>query len=46
LFEDRVLRKIFETKMQELTAGWRMLHKEELHNLYSVPNIVRVTKSR
>jgi hypothetical protein len=46
VFEDRVLRRIFGPKRDELVGGWRNLHDEELHNLYSSPNIIRVTKSR
>jgi hypothetical protein len=42
---DRVLRKIFEPKREEVTGKLRKLHYEEL-NLYCSPNIVRVTKSR
>jgi hypothetical protein len=40
-FENRVLRKIFEPKRDEVTGGWRKLHNEELHNLYSSPSIIR-----
>jgi hypothetical protein len=46
VFENRVLRRIFETKRDEVTGEWRKLHDEELNNLYSSPNIVRVIKSR
>jgi hypothetical protein len=42
----RVLRVIFGTKRDEVTGKWRKLHIEELHDLYSSPNIVRVMKSR
>jgi hypothetical protein len=45
VFEDRVLRKIRGPKTDEVTAGWRKLHKEELHDMYSPPNIFRVMKS-
>jgi hypothetical protein len=41
---NRVLRKIFGTMKTEVTGEWRRLHKEELHDLYSSPNIVRVNK--
>jgi hypothetical protein len=46
VFGNRVLRRIFGPKRGEVTIRWRSLHNEELHNLYSSPNIIRVTKSR
>jgi hypothetical protein len=46
VFENRVLRRIFRPKRDELTGGWRKLHNEELHGLYSSPSIVRVIKAR
>jgi len=46
VFENRVLRRIFGTKRDEVTGEWRKLHNEELNDLYSPPNIVRVIKSR
>jgi hypothetical protein len=46
VFENRVLRRIFEPKRDEVTGGWRKLHNEELHGLYSSPSIVRVIKAR
>jgi hypothetical protein len=46
VFENRVLRRIFEPKRDELTGEWKKLHKEELNYLYSSPKIVRVIKSR
>jgi hypothetical protein len=46
VFENRVLRRIFGPKREEVTEEWRKLHKEELNNLYSSPNFVRVVKSR
>jgi hypothetical protein len=46
VFENRVLRKIFGPKRVGVTGGWRKLHNEELHNLYSSPNIIRIIKSR
>jgi hypothetical protein len=46
IFENRVLRKIFRPKRDEVTGGWRKLHNEELHNFYSSPNIIRMIKSR
>jgi hypothetical protein len=45
MFENRVLRRIFEPKRDEITGGWRKLHNEELHGLYSSPSIVRVIKA-
>jgi hypothetical protein len=42
VFENRVLRRIFGPKREEVAGGWRTLHNEELHNLYASPNIVRV----
>jgi hypothetical protein len=45
VFENRVLRKIFGPKREE-DGSWRKLHNDELHSLYSTPNIVRVIKSR
>ena len=44
VFENRLLRKIFEPKMDEVTGDWRKLHNEELNDLYCSPNIVRVIK--
>ena len=46
VFENMVLRRIFGPRRDEVTGEWRRLHNEELNNLYSSPNIVRVTKSR
>ena len=46
VFENRVLMKVFEPKRDEVTGEWRKLHNEELNDLYSLPNIVRVVKSR
>ena len=46
VFENRVLRKVFGPKRDEVTGEWRKLHNEELNDLYSLPNIVRVAKSR
>jgi hypothetical protein len=46
VFENRVLRRIFGSKRDEVTEGWRKLHNEELHNLYTSPNIMRMIKSR
>ena len=44
--ENSVLRKVFGPKRDEVTGEWRKLHNEELNDLYSLPNIVRVVKSR
>jgi hypothetical protein len=46
VFENRVLRRIFGPKGDEVTGRWRKLHNEELHNLYSSPSIIRIIKSR
>jgi hypothetical protein len=46
LFEKRVLRRIFGPRREKVTGEWRKLHNEELNDLYSTPNIVRVIKSR
>jgi hypothetical protein len=44
--ENRVLRRIFGPKRDEVTGEWRKLHSEELHILYSSPDIIRQIKSR
>jgi hypothetical protein len=46
VFENRVLKRVFGPKRDEVTGEWRKLHNEELNDLYSLPNIVRVVKSR
>jgi len=46
VLENRVLRRIFGPKRDEVTGEWRKLHNEELNDLYSSPIIVRVIKSR
>jgi hypothetical protein len=43
--ENRVLRRIFGPKRDEVTGGWRKIHNEKLHNLYSSPSIIRMIKS-
>jgi hypothetical protein len=45
-FENRVLRRIYGPKRDKVTGEWRKLHSEELHNLYSSPDIIRQIKSR
>jgi hypothetical protein len=44
VFENRVLRRIFGLKREELMGGWRKLHDEELRDLYSSPSIIRIIK--
>jgi hypothetical protein len=44
--ENKVLRRIFGPKRDKIIGGWRKLHNEELHNLCSLPNIIRMIKSR
>jgi hypothetical protein len=46
VFENRVLRRIFGPKTDEVTGEWRKLHNEELHDLYSLPSIIRLIKAR
>jgi hypothetical protein len=46
VFENRVLGRVFGPKRDEVTGDWRKLHNEELHNLYSSPNIIRMIKAR
>jgi hypothetical protein len=46
VFENRVLRRIFGQKRHEVAEGWRKLHNEELHKLYSFPSTIRMIKSR
>jgi hypothetical protein len=46
VFENRVLRRIFGPKRDEVMRGWRKLHNEELRDLYCLPSIIRIMKSR
>jgi hypothetical protein len=46
VFENRVLRRIFRPKRDDVTGEWRKLHNEELRDLYSSPSIIRMIKSR
>jgi hypothetical protein len=46
VFENRALRRIFGLRRDEVTGDWRKLHNEDLHKLYSSPNIIRMIKSR
>jgi hypothetical protein len=46
VFKNRVLRRIFGPKLDEVTGGWRKLHNKEIHNLYYSPSIIRMIKSR
>jgi hypothetical protein len=46
VFENRVLRRIFGPKRDEVTGEWRKLHNKELRDLYSSPSIIRIMKSR
>jgi hypothetical protein len=46
VFENTVLRIIFRLKRNEMIVGWKKLHNEVFHNLYSSPNTIRVIKSR
>jgi hypothetical protein len=45
VFENKVLRRIFGPKGEEVAGDWRRLHNEEPHNLYTSPNIIRVIKA-
>jgi hypothetical protein len=45
VLENKVLRRIFGPKRDRVTGGWRKLHNEELHNLYSSPSIIRMITS-
>jgi hypothetical protein len=46
VFEKTMLRGIFGPKRDEVTGGWRKLHNEKLHNVYSSPSIIKMVKSR
>jgi hypothetical protein len=46
VFENRMLRRIFELKSDEVMGGWRKLHSDDLHNLCGSPSIIRMMKSR
>jgi hypothetical protein len=46
VFENKVLRRIFGPKRDEVTGGWRKLHNEELRDLYSSPSLIRIMKAR
>jgi hypothetical protein len=46
VFQNRVLRRIFGPKKDEVAGGWRKLHNKALHDLYSSSNIIRIIKSR
>jgi hypothetical protein len=46
VFENRVLRRIFGPKTDKIIGEWRKLHNEELHDVYSSPNIMQMIKSK
>jgi hypothetical protein len=46
VFENRMPKRIFEPKRNEVTGGWGKLHTEDLHNLYSSPNIIKMIKAK
>jgi hypothetical protein len=46
VFKNRVLKKMFGPKRDEVTGEWRKLHNEELHDLYSSPSTIRIIKAR
>jgi hypothetical protein len=46
VYENRVLRRIFGPKRDEVTGGWRKLHNQELHNFYYSPSIIKMMKPK
>jgi len=46
VFENKVVRRTFGLRSEEVIGGWRRLHDEEVHNLYAFPNVIRVVQSR
>jgi hypothetical protein len=46
MFENRVLRRMFASRREEVTGRWGRLHNEEPHNLYVPPNVIRVMRSK
>jgi hypothetical protein len=46
VFGNKVLRGIFGPKRDEVIGGWRKKHNEDLHNVYSSPNVIKIIKSR
>jgi hypothetical protein len=46
VFDNRVLRRIFQLKRDEVTGGWGKLHDKELHNVFPSPSIIRIIKSK
>jgi hypothetical protein len=46
VFDNRLLRRLFGSKRDEVTGEWRTLHNEELHDLHSSPSIIRMIQSR
>jgi len=46
VFENKMLRRIFGSRTEEVAGDWRRLNNEGLHNMYALPNSIRVTKSR
>jgi hypothetical protein len=46
VFDNKVLRRVFGPKRDKMIGGWKKLHNEKLHNLYSSPSMIRMIKSR